>query len=86
MCGLKPSWYVSLIPARLPLFCPTAYLSPTVALSNFVSKWLYQKIEISHYRKFMDVYLLTIEILKDATIGMHGHYAFYAQICQNDSK
>ena len=30
--------------------------------------------------------LLTREILKDATIGMHGHFAFYAEICQNDSK
>ena len=30
--------------------------------------------------------LLTRKILKDATIGMHGHFAFYAEICQNDSK
>ena len=34
----------------------------------------------------MDVYLLTRKILKDATIGMHGHFAFYAEICHNDSK
>ena len=29
-------------------------------------------MKISHCRKFIDVYLLTRKILKDATVGMHG--------------
>ena len=53
---------------------------------NFVNKWFYKKMKISHSRKFIDVYLLTRKILNDTTIGMHTHFAFYAKICQNDSK
>ena len=34
----------------------------------------------------LDVYLFTKKILKNATIGMHGHFAFYTETCQNDSK
>ena len=41
-------------------------------------------MKISHCRKFIDVYLLARKILKDATIGMHVHLAFYAEICRND--
>ena len=38
-------------------------------------------MKTSHCSKFIDVYLLTMKILKGANIGMPAHFAFYMKIC-----
>ena len=43
-------------------------------------------MKISLYKKFIDVYLLIRKILKEATIDMLAHFAFYAEICSHDPK
>ena len=43
-------------------------------------------MKVSHCSKFIDVYLLTIKILKSATIGMPALYVFYVEICNNTPK
>ena len=44
-----------------------------------------KKIKTSHCSKFIDVYLLTMKILKGATIGMPAHFEFCVKICNKTS-